>query len=204
MVEAAWIADRFIEFSKLFGKNKKMYVEALKRRMDWASILKDDKFIIQNSEELEKATLSIFGEESVQYLSSLKDVAFSFSSKNNNIEAYKIWIKSLKIAERVYGSEYNKAAPNILAEMGIIKATQMEYSKAFELFNRAKKVEERLFSNKSPMFKKIQYIEENIKEAQKKSEVREDPIQSNIIMKVGGIAILLSISLVGYCLIKNK
>lgn len=161
--KATKLADTYLEFGLKQGENSKIYVVALASRINCANMSQDYNYIVAIAEKYEKATKVAYGKKSIQYISALKDLGFSLIYKYKAQEAYKLYLEAYDIAKEVYGSEDNQQSSLILTEMANLKMQWGQFDEAFNIIEKAKKIEEKVSSKYSAIYKQLENFENRVK-----------------------------------------
>jgi len=182
--EAAKSAEQFLQWAAKVGEESDEYYKALKvwffvtsgMLMRMRDVRERGVLLrkyIKNSRIYERITKKKFGQNSVEYLEAMREVGFSQSAQGLLHEAYKTWLSCLDISKEVYGSENNEYTVSILLEMAISKATLKQYEDSINILEKSKKIQAKISSKVSPLYKKIMYIEDQILKAEEKFGVKK-------------------------------
>jgi tetratricopeptide (TPR) repeat protein len=164
--KAIKLAESYLKFGFKQGGDSKIYVTAIASRLVCANNAQDLKYVCDNADRYEKAAKAAYGKKSIQYIAALKDVAFSYICKYKGQEAYKLYLEAYDIAKEVFGSEENQQSSTILVEMSNLKMQWGQFEEACNMVEKAKKIEEKVSSKYSVVYKHIDAFEKKIKAKQ--------------------------------------
>mmetsp|Transcript_30864 Transcript_30864/g.27300 ORF Transcript_30864/g.27300 Transcript_30864/m.27300 type:complete len:174 (+) Transcript_30864:1004-1525(+) len=171
-----------------------------------SALTRDLHFSVRNGAKLEKIAKVVFGEKSVEYLDSLKELAYSYSNQYRIHDAYKVWLKSYDIAKVVFGSEKNQYCSLILVDMAILKSALNEYEDSYNLFAKAKKLEEQVNSKISRQYQNIVQLEEGVRQKEEKTtgKKRKKGRRISRVKLIGGLALFGAIAVGAIYIFKKK